>query len=101
MGCQRRLTTYSYAYIDERPSLLIFSALSSPPFRSAKLRKRRPTCPACGEEGQKAGNIEETDYIAFCGGLLPDFEHTGLKEGASEHRIRAKVRRHLYIYDFY
>ncbi|KAF8518478.1 hypothetical protein JB92DRAFT_3088024 [Gautieria morchelliformis] len=72
---------------DGRPSLLIFSALSTPPFRTAKLRSRRPTCPACGEDGKKIGKIEEIDYVAFCGGRTPDFEATGLRQGQPGHRI--------------
>jgi adenylyltransferase/sulfurtransferase len=74
-----------------RPSLLIFSALSVPPFRSAKLRNRRPTCPACGDEAKRVGRIEEIDYVAFCGGYTPDFEATGLKPDTADHRVRGKV----------
>ncbi|KAF8581064.1 hypothetical protein K439DRAFT_1647996 [Ramaria rubella] len=72
---------------DRRPSLLIFSALSTPPFRCAKLRNRRPTCPACGKDGRKFGKIEEIDYVTFCGGRVPDFEASGLQAGQSGHRV--------------
>ena len=78
-------------YTEGKPSLLIFSALSIPPFRSVKLRSRRPTCPACGIEGQKAGSISETDYVSFCGGPRPDWEAQGLVAGELDVRIRAKA----------
>jgi len=76
---------------DSRPAFLIFSALSTSPFRSARLRSRRPTCPACGKDGNKIGRIEEIDYVTFCGGRTPDFENTGLQPGHPGHRICGKV----------
>ncbi|RPD54292.1 hypothetical protein L226DRAFT_516044 [Lentinus tigrinus ALCF2SS1-7] len=75
---------------DGKPSLLMFSALGMPPFRSVKLRAKRATCPACGIEGAKVGKIEETDYVAFCGGGRPDWVAKGLVEGTRDSRIRAK-----------
>ncbi|OSC98554.1 hypothetical protein PYCCODRAFT_1439250 [Trametes coccinea BRFM310] len=75
---------------DGKPSLLMFSALGVPPFRNVKLRSRRATCPACGVEGEKVGRIEETDYVAFCGGERPDWVSRGLVDGDSGKRIRAK-----------
>ncbi|KAI0078294.1 hypothetical protein K474DRAFT_1660503 [Panus rudis PR-1116 ss-1] len=72
-----------------KPSLLIFSALSMPPFRSIKLRSRRPTCSACGTEGEKLGSISNTDYVAFCGGARPDWETQGLVVRDPQRRIRA------------
>ncbi|PCH42613.1 hypothetical protein WOLCODRAFT_163919 [Wolfiporia cocos MD-104 SS10] len=76
---------------DSKPSLLIYSALNTPPFRSIKLRARRATCPACGDDGAKVGQIEETDYVAFCGGARPDWVSRGLVvEGRSDVRIHAK-----------
>ncbi|KAI0759563.1 hypothetical protein BD413DRAFT_596195 [Trametes elegans] len=75
---------------DGKPSLLMYSALSVPPFRSVKLRARRATCPACGIEGEKAGTIAQTDYVAFCGGERPDWVSRGLVDGDSQHRIRAR-----------
>ncbi|TFY83025.1 hypothetical protein EWM64_g981 [Hericium alpestre] len=74
---------------DEKPMLLIYSALGFPPFRSIKLRTRRPTCPACGVEGQKIGQIEDLDYVQFCGGERPDWEKLGLIPGSADTRIRA------------
>ncbi|KAI9462160.1 hypothetical protein F5148DRAFT_1214160 [Russula earlei] len=78
---------------DEQPSLLVYGALSAPPFRSVKLRKRRVSCPGCGTEGQKAGEIEETDYVRFCGGARPDWEALGLNPGDGESRITARELR--------
>jgi hypothetical protein len=76
---------------DGQPSLLVYSALGMPPFRSIKLRKRRITCPACGIEGQKVGKIEDVDYVEFCGGARPDWVTLGLKPGDTEWRITANV----------
>lgn len=70
----------------------MFSALGMPPFRSVKLRARKASCAGCGNEGERVGNIEETDYVAFCGGGRPDWLSRGLVEGDSQSRIRAKVR---------
>lgn len=72
-----------------KSSLLIYSALSFPPFRSIKLRTRRPTCPACGVEGQKVGEIEDIDYVQFCGGERPDWYTKGLVPGDAQTRISA------------
>ncbi|PSR88748.1 hypothetical protein PHLCEN_2v5099 [Hermanssonia centrifuga] len=77
---------------DGKPSLLTFSALSAPPFRSFKLRRRRENCPACGLEGIRIGSIAETDYVAFCGGHQPDWESRGMEENTSDARINAKTR---------
>jgi adenylyltransferase and sulfurtransferase len=76
---------------DGQPSLLVYSALGMPPFRSVKLRKKRTTCSACGIEGQKVGKIEDTDYVQFCGGAKPDWVTLGLKSGHPEWRITANV----------
>ncbi|RHZ63576.1 HesA/MoeB/ThiF family protein [Aspergillus thermomutatus] len=52
------------------PSLLIFSAYSTPPFRTIKLRSRRAKCAVCSADASvtletlKAGS---TDYVFFCG----------------------------------
>ncbi|KAK7051069.1 hypothetical protein VNI00_005181 [Paramarasmius palmivorus] len=77
---------------DGKPSLLIFSALGSPPFRNIKLRTRKPSCSACGEHKQM---IQETDYIQFCGGATPNWERRGLMEGENGHRISVRDLRHL------
>jgi adenylyltransferase/sulfurtransferase len=52
------------------PSLLLFSAYSSPQFRSIKLRTRKITCAACSSQAiitadaLRSGSV---DYIQFCG----------------------------------
>ncbi|KAF8134850.1 hypothetical protein EV363DRAFT_1321835, partial [Boletus edulis] len=79
---------------DGKPTLMLFSALSMPPFRTIKLRERKPTCAACGIEGQKLGAIHETDYIAFCGGPRPDWEAKGL-----ELRIRLESQEQCVLLD--
>ncbi|KAJ6547164.1 hypothetical protein B0H19DRAFT_1164265 [Mycena capillaripes] len=75
---------------DKKPSLLLFSALGSPPFRSIKLRSRKPTCPACGTTDQKIGKIKEIDYVQFCGGATPDWESLGLNPGDPSNRVSVK-----------
>jgi len=39
--------------------------------------------------------IQDTDYVAFCGGPSPDWETRGLIDGAT--RIQAKVCQHCNI----
>jgi len=72
---------------------MIFSAMSMPPFRTIKLRARKPTCPACGEDGQRLGTVHETDYIAFCGGPRPDWQARGLISGNPSDRMSAQELR--------
>jgi len=73
-----------------KASLLLFSAIATPPFRTVKLRSRNPTCPACGEEGQKMDRIEDINYVAFCGGPRPDWKTRGLLDRDDAMRIQAK-----------
>ncbi|KAJ7273342.1 hypothetical protein C8J57DRAFT_1064097 [Mycena rebaudengoi] len=75
---------------DKKPTLLLFSALGSPPFRSIKLRSRKPTCPGCGTSAEKIGEIREIDYLQFCGGATPNWESRGLVAGDPGHRIGVK-----------
>lgn len=55
-------------------SMLLFSANSSQPFRSVRLRSRRPGCFACSKdsglslEGLRSGSL---DYVLFCGLASP------------------------------
>lgn len=63
-----------------------------PLFRSIKVRAKKPQCPACGDDKHKVGTIEETDYVAFCGGLTPDWEAIGTEPGDRSERISATVR---------
>ena len=57
-----------------KPSLLMFSATSSPQFRTVRLRSRRKDCAACSStatitpESLTCGSL---DYIAFCGVTSP------------------------------
>ncbi|KAI0891787.1 adenylyltransferase [Annulohypoxylon nitens] len=56
------------------PSLLLFSATSSTPFRSIRMRSRRPNCFACSSGSTltlkelKSGSL---DYVQFCGVTSP------------------------------
>jgi adenylyltransferase/sulfurtransferase len=56
----------------EPPSLLLFSAYSSPMFRSIRLRTRKPKCAACSAhttvtpEALTSGSF---DYVQFCGSI--------------------------------
>ena len=81
-------------FIEQFPSLLLFSALSMPPFRSVKLRKKSPQCAACNS-GETKRTIEETDYVAFCGGSQPDWETRGLLPGGTGTRMTPLVSRIL------
>ncbi|KAI1786774.1 hypothetical protein LXA43DRAFT_1032466 [Ganoderma leucocontextum] len=76
---------------DGKPTLLMYSALAMPSFRSVKLRTRRVTCPACGSGDEKVGRIEDTDFVALCGGERPDWVARGLVSGKPGDRIYAKV----------
>ncbi|KAL3476065.1 sulfurtransferase uba4 [Aspergillus californicus] len=74
------------------PSLLIFSAYSSPQFRTIKLRSRRANCAVCSAEASvslesvRSGSM---DYVFFCGTadsedvLSPEERVTPLEYGKS------------------
>ncbi|KAI0842974.1 ThiF family protein [Hypoxylon sp. FL0890] len=68
------------------PSLLLFSATSKTPFRSIRMRSRRPNCFACSSNSTltlkelKSGSL---DYVQFCGVTTP------VKVLKSEERISA------------
>ncbi|KAF5714731.1 molybdenum cofactor biosynthetic enzyme [Fusarium globosum] len=55
------------------PMLLLFSGMSDTPFRSVRMRGRRKTCLACGDENRLA--LDELknsmDYVQFCGVKQP------------------------------
>ncbi|KFY06778.1 hypothetical protein V492_07754 [Pseudogymnoascus sp. VKM F-4246] len=56
------------------PSLLLFSANSPSPFRTVRLRQRRPDCFACsGQAGLTPESLTSgsLDYVAFCGAAAP------------------------------
>ncbi|KAG6839008.1 hypothetical protein C0991_006610, partial [Blastosporella zonata] len=73
---------------DKKPTLLLYSVLGTPPFRSIKLRSRKPTCAACGTDEERVGTIQDVDYVQFCGGPRPDWEARGLEEAASRARVK-------------
>ena len=57
-----------------RPTLLMFSAYSSPQFRSVRLRSRRSDCAACSCKATTTRQALESgslDYVAFCGVSTP------------------------------
>ncbi|KAI9808332.1 MAG: hypothetical protein M1825_004789 [Sarcosagium campestre] len=49
------------------PSLLLFSAFSFRPFRTVKLRNRRPDCIACSNTSSTQLSGGSFDYSSFCG----------------------------------
>jgi len=70
------------------PTLTMFSAYSSPQFRSVRLRPRRADCAACSAQATiseaelRSGSL---DYVAFCGvtnpvSVLGDHERVGAAE---------------------
>ena len=73
------------------PTLTMFSAYSSPQFRSVRLRPRRADCAACSAQATisepelRSGSL---DYIAFCGvanpvAVLSEHERVGAAEFAT------------------
>ncbi|THC91249.1 hypothetical protein EYZ11_009288 [Aspergillus tanneri] len=63
--------------VDEasQPSLLIFSAYSTPQFRTIKLRSRRPNCAVCSADASVTMDTirsGSTDYVFFCGTVQPE-----------------------------
>ncbi|KAL1740022.1 hypothetical protein HDZ31DRAFT_68357 [Schizophyllum fasciatum] len=72
------------------PHMLIFSALATPPFRSFKLRKRNPGCPACSSPDAPI-DVASTDYVQLCGGPRPDWEALGLRVDDPTHRVDAQT----------
>ena len=73
-------------------ALTIFSALTIPPFRTVKLRSRKPDCLACGQDGKNSHLIDELDYVTFCGGPTKDYEKEGQIVRDPSHRITGPVR---------
>ncbi|KIL67448.1 hypothetical protein M378DRAFT_73687 [Amanita muscaria Koide BX008] len=74
---------------DMKPSLLLFSALTQPPFRTVKLRSRKEKCSACGID--KPSDLPHAaDYVQFCGGDKRDWEAEGLQSGDPKKRVTAK-----------
>jgi adenylyltransferase/sulfurtransferase len=57
-----------------KPTLLIFSAYSTPPFRSVRMRTRHISCAACSSTATitpNSLNSASLDYAAFCGITQP------------------------------
>lgn len=71
---QTKINTHEADEEVPKPSLLIFSSMSTSPFRSVRLRGRRPDCFACSStaglsvESLESGSL---DYVAFCGEVNP------------------------------
>ncbi|KAK2463486.1 hypothetical protein APHAL10511_004572 [Amanita phalloides] len=80
---------------DMKPSLVLFSALNLPFFRTVKLRSRKSNCVAC-REPKISKLFKDTDYIQSCGGDKPDWELLGLQPGNSRNRLSAKERALIY-----
>lgn len=87
---------------ENKASMLLYSANSSTPFRTLKLRSRRAGCFACSEGGGltlESLDSGSLDYVAFCGAnspikLLNDDERVEAKAYA-EYKERGEL--HLLI----
>ena len=70
------------------PTLLLYSAYSYPPFRSMRLRGKRPACPSCSATAtitRQSLTSESLDYASFCGlvsslDILSNDERVSAKE---------------------
>lgn len=68
----RRDNEHSHAGTDIPPFLLMYSAYSTPLFRSVRLKGKRHDCIACSPHATITRATLESgslDYIAFCGGI--------------------------------
>ncbi|KAI3998482.1 hypothetical protein K525DRAFT_214592, partial [Schizophyllum commune Loenen D] len=72
------------------PHMLLFSALAVPPFRSIKLRNRKPDCIACSNPDAPI-DVASTDYVQLCGGPRPDWESLGMEVRDPALRVDAKT----------
>jgi len=64
----------STPHAPDPPTLLLFSAYSSPMFRSIRLRSRKPKCAACSTHATispRALTTGSMDYVQFCGSVEP------------------------------
>lgn len=87
-----RSSTFGAKGVTEgKPSLLLYSSLRTPPFKSITLRSKKLSCPACGQEGQTIGRIDTIDYVQLCGGKSPDWESRGLVVGDFQSRVDVKA----------
>jgi adenylyltransferase and sulfurtransferase len=76
--------------LDNTPSLLLFSSLSTPPFRSVKLRSKQKDCLACSGKCY----MNELDYVQFCGGPPINWQEKGQVVGSPDQRIYPVVCEH-------
>lgn len=73
---------------EPKPSLLLYSFLYSPPFRSIKLRGKKANCAACGDAAGGGGiDFGNMDYVQMCGGATPDWLKEGMKAGSAGSRV--------------
>ncbi|KAF8318414.1 hypothetical protein DL93DRAFT_383935 [Clavulina sp. PMI_390] len=72
-----------------KPTMLLFSALSTSPFRTVKIRGRSPSCKTCSMNPEDLREeISHTDYVAFCGGSGESAPAAGVR--IEETRITAQ-----------
>ena len=89
------------------PSLLLYSAFNYPPFRSVRLRGKRPACPSCStsptitRQSLLSGSL---DHIAFCGiasdpNILPNTDRISATEYSKIHHEarQGQVQAHILI----
>jgi adenylyltransferase/sulfurtransferase len=87
------------------PALLIFSSRDQNPFRSVRLRTRRPDCFACSAvstlsiESLSSGSL---DYVAFCGTvnpiqLLSPEERISAREYAHKMEVETANKDHVLV----
>lgn len=76
------------------PTLLLYSAYSHPPFRSIRLRGKRPDCPSCSasstitRESFKSGSL---DYEFFCG-IVVSTDILSSEERLSAKEYKEKIK---------
>lgn len=78
---------------EQKPSLLLYSFMYSPPFRSIKLRARKANCAACGDAARSAGggiDVSNVDYVQMCGGATPNWLTEGMRSGSAGTRVTPK-----------
>lgn len=88
----RKINTTHASPLDGKPTVIYFTALGFPLFHNYELNSKSPTCAACGSEGEKIGEIQNIDYLQWCG-ITPNWVETGLVGGGAGHRIRVQVFR--------
>ncbi|KAI4275226.1 MAG: hypothetical protein LQ337_003365 [Flavoplaca oasis] len=92
----------------DQPSMLLYSAVSEPMFRSIRIKGRRDSCPSCSTRATitRESLFDGTlDYAAFCGSKegirtlddherMKPLEYTGLIE-----RLTPQQRKNIVIFD--